>query len=86
MKKKLIVTLVLLFLVILISGCINILLTVEDDSIASGKGRLEIYLTDASEKCKANDLETYSAVNLTISKIEAHVAGEDEGTEGYWVV
>jgi len=78
MKKNVIIILVLLFLMILISGCINILPTLEDDSIALGKGRLKIFLTDAPGD--------YLEVNITISKIEAHIAGEDEGAEGYWVV
>jgi len=86
MKKKFIVILVFLFLMILISGCINILPTLEDDSIAPGKGRLEIYLTDSSGKYKANDSENYSAVYITISKMEAHIAGEDEATEGEWIL
>ena len=78
MKKKFIVILVLLFLMILISGCINILPTLEDDSIAPGKGRLKIFLTDAPGD--------YLEVNITVSKIEAHIAGEDEGAEGQWVL
>ena len=84
--KKYFVILFLLFLMILISGCINILPTLEDDSIAPGKGRLEIYLTDLSEKYKTNDSETYSSVYITISRIEAHIAGEDEEAEGEWIV
>ena len=84
--KKYFVILFLLFLMILISGCINILPTLEDDSIAPGKGRLEIYLTDLSEKYKTNDSETYSSVYITISRIEAHIAGDDGVTEGYWYV
>ena len=85
MKKNFVVILVLLFLMILISGCINILptpgedlLEPEDDSITPGKGRLKIYLTDAPGD--------YLEVNITISRIEAHIAGEDDGAEGYWVV
>ena len=85
MKKKFVVILVFLFLMILISGCINILPTLEDDSIAPGKGRLEIYLTDSSEKYKANDLETYSAVYITVSKIQVHLAREDGENEGEWI-
>ena len=85
MKRKFIVILVFLFLMILISGCINILPTLENDSIAPGKGRLEIYLTDSSEKYKVNDSEAYSAVYITISKIQVHLAGEDEETEGEWI-
>ena len=89
MKKNFII-LVLLFLAIFISGCINILPTLEDDSIAPGKGRLKIYLTDSSGDYKANDSETYSAVYITISRIEAHIAGDNEGdnegVEGYWTI
>jgi len=83
MKKKLIILALLVF-AIFISGCINILPTLEDDSITPGEGRLEIYLTDSSEKYKANDSENYSAVYITISKIEAHITGDDEVTEGEW--
>ena len=82
MKKNFIIILVLLFLAIFISGCIGILPTSEDNSITPGKGRLEIYLTDLSEKYKANNSETYSEVNIIISKIEAHTAGDDEEVEG----
>jgi len=85
MKKKFIVILVFLFLMILISGCINILPTLEDDSIAPGKGRLEIYLTDSSGDNKANDSESYIAVNITIYKIQVHLAGEGEEDEGEWI-
>ena len=84
--KKYFVILVFLFLMILISGCINILPTLEEEPITPGKGRLEIYLTDSSEKYKVNDPETYSAVYITVSRIEAHIAGDDDGAEGYWVV
>ena len=85
MKKKFIVILVLLFIMILISGCIGILTTSGEDSIAPGKGRHEIYLTDSSEKYKANDSENYLAVYITISKIQVHLAGEDEEAEGEWI-
>ena len=78
MKKNFVFILVLLFLTVFISGCINILPTLEDDSIAPGKGRLKIYLTDAPGD--------YLEVNITISRIEAHIAGEDDDSEGYWVV
>jgi len=90
MKKNFVFILVLLFLTVFISGCINILPTLEDDSIAPGKGRLKIYLTDSSGDYKANDPETYSAVYITISRIEAHIAGDNEGdnegVEGYWTI
>jgi len=84
--KKYFIILVLLALAIFISGCINFFPTLEDDSIAPGKGRLEIYLTDSSEKYKANDSENYLAVYITVSRIEAHIAGDDEGLEGEWVI
>lgn len=77
--KKYFVILFLLALAIFISGCIGILTTPGEDSIAPGKGRLEIYLTDSSENYKANDPETYSEVNITISGIKVHLAGEDGG-------
>ena len=90
MKKNFVFILVSLFLTVFISGCINILPTLEDDSIAPGKGRLKIYLTDSSGDYKANDPETYSAVYITISRIEAHIAGDNEGdnegVEGYWTI
>jgi len=85
--KKYFIILVLLLLAIFISGCTDILITPgedllepEDDSIApgTGKGKLKIYLTDAPGD--------YLAVNITISRIEAHIAGDDEGNEGYWIV
>jgi hypothetical protein len=86
MKKNFIIILVLLFLLILISGCINILPILEGDSIAPGKGRLKIYLTDLSENYKANDSENYLAVYITISKIQVHLAGEDGEDEGEWII
>jgi len=85
MKKNFIIILVLIFLLILISGCINILPTLEDDSIALGKGILKIYLTDSSGDYKAGDDENYSAVYITISKIEVHLAGENGEDEGEWI-
>jgi len=85
MKKKFVVILALFIFAIFISGCINILPTQEDDSITPGKGRLKIYLADSSEKYKANDSEIYLKVNITIYKIEVHLAGEDEEDEGEWI-
>lgn len=83
--KKYFIILFLLAFAIFISGCVDILptsgedlLEQESDSIAPGNGRLKIYLTDTPGD--------YLEVNITISKIEAHIAGNDEGTEGYWVV
>lgn len=83
--KKYFIILVLLALAIFISGCIGILTTPGDDSIAQGKGILKIYLTDSSGNYRQNDPETYSEVNITISEIQVHLAGEDEATEGGWV-
>ena len=83
--KKYFGILFLLALAIFISGCINILPTLEEESITPGKGRLEIYLTDSSEKYKANDSENYLAVYITISKIQVHLAGEDGEDEGEWI-
>lgn len=84
--KKYFIILILLALAIIISGCIGILTTPGEDSIAPGKGILEIYLTDSSEKYKANDSETYSEVNITISEIKVHLAGEDEGEWIKWTL
>ena len=85
MKKNFIIILVLLFSTVFLSGCLDILTTQEDDSIAPGKGGLKIYLTDLSDKNKADNPETYVAINLTIYKIQVHLAGEDEEDEGEWV-
>jgi len=85
MKKNFVVILVLLFLLILISGCINILPTLEEEPITPGKGRLKIYLTDSSGDYKVGDDENYLAVNITISEIKVHLAGEDEEAEGEWI-
>lgn len=68
--KKYFIILVLLALAIFISGCIGLLTTPGDDTIAPGRGRLKIYLTDAPGD--------YKEVNIIISKIEGHIAGEDE--------
>ncbi|MBA7669239.1 hypothetical protein ES703_77368 [subsurface metagenome] len=43
-----------------------------------GKGILKIYLTDAPGD--------YLEVNIIISKIEGHIAGDDDGAEGSWEV
>jgi len=76
--KKYFIILALLVFTIFLSGCINILPTSGEDSITPGNGRLKIYLTDTPGD--------YLEVNITISKIEAHIAGEEEGDEGIWVV
>ena len=83
--KKYFVILFLLALAIFISGCIGILTTPGEDSIASGKGRLKIYLIDSSEKYKAKDSGTYVAINITIYKIQVHLAGDGEEDEGEWI-
>ena len=83
--KKYFVILFLLALAIFISGCISILPTLEEEPITPGKGRLEIYLTDSSEKYKVNDSQNYIAVNITISKIQVHLAGDSEESEGEWI-
>ena len=82
--KKYYVILFLLALAIFISGCINILPTLEEEPITPGKGRLKIYLTDSSGDYKAGDDENYLAVYITISKIQVHLAGEDEGEWIEW--
>jgi len=51
----------------------------QEDGVVPGKGTLKIYLTDASGNYKENDSGTYSAVYITISKIEAHIAGDNDG-------
>ena len=84
--KKYFAILFLLVFMIFLSGCINIFPTLEDDSITPGKGRLEIYLTDSSEKYKASDSENYIAVDITISKIEAHFVEDGEEGEGEWIL
>jgi hypothetical protein len=83
--KKYFAILFLLALAIFISGCISILPTLEEESITPGKGRLKIYLTDSSGDYKASDDENYLAVNITISEIKVHLAGEDEEAEGEWI-
>ena len=94
MKKNFIIILVLLFLAIFISGCIGILTTPGEDILESGddsmapemgKGKLKIYLTNSLGDYKANDSENYSAINVTVSKIEAHLVGESEEAEGEWI-
>ena len=76
--KKYFVILFLLAFAIFISGCIGFLTTPGEDSIVPGKGILKIYLTDAPG--------VYKEVNIIISKIEGHVAGEGEENEEDWEV
>ena len=84
MKKYFGVVLVLVVIVIYLSGCFFDLvipgsdLNSEDtgDGVVLGKGTLKIYLTDIPGD--------YLEVNIIISKIEGHIALEDE--EGYWEI
>ena len=82
--KKYYAILFLLALAIFISGCIGFLTTPGDDSIVPGKGILKIYLTDSSGNYRQNDPKTYLEVNITISEIKVHLAGEDEGEWIEW--
>ncbi|GAG61707.1 unnamed protein product, partial [marine sediment metagenome] len=84
MKKYFGVVLVLVVIVIYLSGCFFDLVIPESDlnsedtgdGVVLGKGTLKIYLTDAPGD--------YLEVNIIISKIEGHIALEDE--EGYWEI
>ena len=92
MKKYFIVVLVLLVTVIYLSGCMYDLVIPESDlnsedtenGVVPGKGTLKIYLTDASGNYKENDSGTYSAVYVTIYKVDGHIAVDDNGAEGSW--
>jgi hypothetical protein len=92
MKKYFGVVLFLIVTVICLSGCFYDLVIPEsdlnsedtEDVVVPGKGTLKIYLTDASGNYKENDSGTYSAVYITISKIEAHIAGDNDGDNGSW--
>lgn len=83
--KKYFIILILLASAIFISGCIGLLTTPGDDSIVPGKGILKIYLTDSSGNYRQNDSGIYSEVNIIISEIQIHLAGEDEEAEGEWI-
>ena len=78
---------------IFLTGCVSDLVVPENDvnspategsstdenpagGSGTGKGTLKIYLTDAPGD--------YQEVNINISRIEGHIAGEDE--EGYWEI
>jgi len=91
MKKYFKLILLLGISLIFLSGCISDLVVPVNDSntpateggstdenpageLDTGKGTLKIYLTDAPGD--------YLEVNIIISKIEGHIAVEDE--EGYW--
>ena len=94
MKKYFGVILFLIVTVICFSGCFYDLVIPEsdlnsedtengsssptqEDGVVPGKGTLKIYLTDAPGD--------YSEVNITIYKIQIHLAGEDEEDEGEWI-
>ena len=87
MKKYFGVILVLVVTVIFLSGCFYDLVIPEsdlnsedtengsssptqEDGVVPGKGTLKIYLTDALEKNDTYD--TYDAIEISISRIEAH--------------
>lgn len=91
MKKYFGVILFLVITVICLSGCVYDLVIPEndlnseatenvsssptqEDGAVAGKGTLKIYLTDAPGD--------YSEVNIIISKIEGHIAGDGDGEEG----
>jgi len=64
---------------LLFTGCMMGTVTPEPDNGDSqnlSKGTLKIYLTDALEKNGAND--TYNAILISISRIEAHFVEADE--------
>jgi len=78
MKKYFGVVLFLIVTVICLSGCFYDLVIPESDlnsedtenGVVPGKVTLKIYLTDALEKNDAYD--TYDAIEISISRIEAH--------------
>ena len=92
MKKYFGVVLFLIVTVICLSGCFYDLVIPESDlnledtenGVVPGTGTLKIYLTDASGNYKENDSGTYLAVYITISKIEAHTTGDNDGDKGSW--
>jgi hypothetical protein len=92
MKKYFVVVLFLIVTVICLSGCFYDLVIPESDlnsedtenGVVPGKGTLIIYLTDTSGNYKENDSGTYSAVYITISKIEAHITRDNDGDKGSW--
>jgi len=102
MKKYFGVVLFLIVTVICFSGCVYDLVIPENDlnledtenGVVPGKGTLKIYLTDALEKNDAYD--TYDAIEISISRIEAHFVETDveqldtedagESKKGNWQV
>ena len=88
MKKYFNLVLFLGLTIIFLSGCIynlvipeeNLTSGTQEDELGTGKGTLKIYLTDAPGD--------YKEVNIIISKIEGHIAGDNEEGEdkGSWEV
>jgi hypothetical protein len=90
MKKYFSLTLFLVVALIFLSGCTGDLITpatendstspTQTDGVGEEKGTLKIYLTDAPGD--------YLEVNIIISKIEGHIAGDGEEGEdkGSWEV
>ena len=57
------------------------------DGGSTGKGTLKIYLTNTSGLYKVPPWlpeEEYQAINISISRIEGHIAGEEGEDNGYW--
>ena len=57
--------------------------------VGSGKGTLKVYLTNVSGSYKdppGNFIEEYLEINISISRIEGHIAEEEEEEkgDGYW--
>jgi hypothetical protein len=88
MKKYFSLVLFLGLTIIFLSGCMynlvipeeNLTSGTQEDELGTGKGTLKIYLTDAPGD--------YKEVNIIISKIEGHIAGDGEEGEdkGSWEV
>jgi len=90
MKKYFKFVLLLGIILIFLTGCVSDLVVPEsdlnseatgdqEDGIVPGRGTLKIYLTDAPGD--------YSEVNIMISKIEGHIAGDgEEEDKGSWKV
>jgi hypothetical protein len=91
MKKYLILVLLLGLSLVFLTGCISEVVVPESDldQMVTGKGTLKIYLTNVSGDYKdppGNFIEEYQAINISISRIEGHIAGDGgEGKDdGYW--
>ena len=115
MKGSFFIVFVLIFSLVLLSGCMSEIVIPESgsnsvitdihstsqDSPSGGtvKGNLKIYLTDSSPVFKdppdfvggppegngpPNFDEQYLEVNISISRIEGHIAEDEEGEDGSW--